>query len=361
MAVNVLTYDTAHPGDTNDLLAKLSRFNPDRIKRLALLAKTEGNAELNDYSREFALLGTTIALRTHGGEALVRRTTFLFSTGCEGAITPFGYLFVDYADEDGAQPKNNRALVIGRARSRSLQQHEIGKIAHADIVAATVDAAIADAGVSSDDVALVIVKTPVAGVPQSSTVGANTPITSGQSKAIGALGAGIALGEVDRNRLLEFSEDPLLYARRAMVFSGTEFESVEVLLLANKRGAAGDLTIHIGFMKDLLDASAIRRTFEAAGCRIEDGVISDSHRVAAVLLKVGVAADGRLRGQRTTIKSSHIDMDKQVRAATSGVIGSILGTTRSFISANTVHQAPPGGGLCACIVAGAHEDESAIS
>ena len=50
------------------------------------------------------------------------------------------------------------------------------------------------------------------------------------------------------------------------------------------------------------------------------------------------------------MKTSHIDMDKHVRAAMSGIVGSILGDTRSFISANTVHQAPAGGGLCACIV-----------
>jgi cyanuric acid amidohydrolase len=54
------------------------------------------------------------------------------------------------------------------------------------------------------------------------------------------------------------------------------------------------------------------------------------------------------------MKTSHIDMDKHVRAAVSGIVGSILGSTRSFISANTVHQAPPGGGLCACIVTDDH-------
>jgi cyanuric acid amidohydrolase len=352
MAVSVLTYDTAHPGDTSDLLAKLSGFDVSRIKKLALLAKTEGNAELNDYSREYALQSATIALRAHGGDALVHRTIFLFSTGCEGAITPFGYLFIDYADAEGTQPINDRALTIGCARSRALLPHEIGRVMHADMVAATVNSAMADTGVSRDDVALVIVKTPVAGASSSSSSSTESRITSGQSKAIGALGAGIALGEVDRSRIKGFDEDPLLYTRRAMVFSGTEFESVEVLVLANKPGASGNLSVHTGFLKDLLDADAIRRTFAAAGCKIDGGTVTDSDRVAAVLLKVGVAADGRLRGRRTTIKSSHIDMDKQVRAAVSGVIGSILGTTRSFISANTVHQAPPGGGLCACIIAG---------
>jgi hypothetical protein len=42
-------------------------------------------------------------------------------------------------------------------------------------------------------------------------------------------------------------------------------------------------------------------------------------------------------------------MDKHCRATMSGVIGAILGSCRAFISANTVHQAAPGGGLCAVI------------
>ena len=91
--------------------------------------------------------------------------------------------------------------------------------------------------------------------------------------------------------------------------------------------------------------------YAAAGCGFDAlGRVADGERIIATMIKSGVAPDGRVRGRRTTIKSSHIDMDKHVRAAMSGVVGSILGDTRSFISANTVHQAAPGGGLAACIV-----------
>src|SRR5687768_16513075 len=98
MAVKVIAYDTANPGDTSDLAVKLGRLTPERIKRLALVVKTEGNSDVNDYSREYALLAAEQALRKHGGDALVERSTFLISTGCEGAMTPFGYLFADYDD-----------------------------------------------------------------------------------------------------------------------------------------------------------------------------------------------------------------------------------------------------------------------
>ena len=345
MTVHALPYDTAQPGDTSEFFRALAKFEPARIRRLAVLAKTEGNAEVNDYSREYGLLSTELAIERHGGRALVERSTFLFSTGCEGAMTPCGTLFVDI-EEPGARPSpRGSALAIGCARSRSVRPEEIGTPAHADLAAETVRAGMQDAGVKADEVALVIVKTPV-------TVSARR-ITSAHSKAVGALGAGVALGEVERARIVQdaIDVDHSLYARRAMVFSGSELDCVEIMLLANRRGAAGHLSVHTGFLRDLLDAQALRDMFASAGLALnERGEVAQPGRVAATLVKAGAAPDGKVRGRRTTMKSSHIDMDKHVRAAVSGIIGAILGDTRAFISANTVHQAPPGGGLAACVV-----------
>jgi len=349
MTVEVIAYDTAHPGDVRDLTRHLQSFNAERIRRLALLVKTEGNSDVNDYSREYAMQSASLAIEKRGGTALLERATFLFSTGCEGAMTPFGYLFVDL-DEPGAKPTRPSALAIGCARSRSLAGEEIGTPLHADITAETVTKAMADAGVRAADVGLVIVKTPVISfIPSAST----KRITSGYSKAVGALGAGLALGEVERSRIVQeaFDHDHSLHARRAMVFSGSELDCVEIMLLANRPGASGSLSVSTGKLRDVLDAKGLRDMYASAGCRIDaDGQVADASRVVATMIKAGVAPDGKLRGRRTTIKSSHIDMDKHVRAAMSGIVGSILGDTRAFISANTVHQAPAGGGLCACIV-----------
>jgi cyanuric acid amidohydrolase len=349
MSVRVIPYDTAHPGDVSELARELERLDPQRVRRLALLVKTEGNSDVNDYSREYAMQSAALAIERRGGPRLLERSTFLFSTGCEGAMTPFGYLFVD-VDEPAAKPSRARALAMGCARSRALAPEEIGTPLHAEITADTVAGAMADARVSAADVGLVIVKTPVM-----SHAGRGKRIASGYSKAVGALGAGLALGEVERGRIVQeaFDTDHSLHARRAMVFSGAELDSVEILLLANRPGASGDLAIFTGALRDVLDAQGLRDMYASAGCRTgADGQLADASRVVATMVKAGIAPDGRVRGHRTTMKTSHIDMDKHVRAAVSGIVGSILGSTRSFISANTVHQAPPGGGLCACIVRG---------
>ncbi len=354
MTAHVIAYDTANPGDVSDFSRNLARFEPARIRKLALLVKTEGNSDVNDFSREFALLSLTAAIQAHGGASLVDRSTFLISTGCEGAMTPFGYLFVDVEDATDAAAGQGSALAFGCARSRSLTPEEIGTPAHAVIVSETVQAAMREAGVQPADVALVIVKTPVTShIPATAGTVRNTRVTSAHSKAVGALGAGLALGEVPREKIVQeaFNTDHSLYARRAMVFSGAELDCVEIMLLANRPGAAGELSVHTGFLRDVLDAKGLRDMYKAAGCTLDaDGQVADAERVVATLIKAGAAPDGKVRGVRTTMKSSHLDMDKHVRAAMSGIVGSILGSTRTFISANTVHQAPPGGGLCACIV-----------
>lgn len=352
MAVHVLSYDTAHPGDVQELAEALRRFSPQQVRRLALLVKTEGNADSNDYSREYASVSARTAIEAFGGPDLVKRCTFLFSTGCEGILSPFGYLFVDTA-EDGPVGGQRRALVFAGARSRPIAAAELGTVAHAALVAATVRAAMAELSVTEADVELVIIKTPVTSAVAGDDAAYAPRITSALSKAIGALGAGLALGEVDQAAIRPdaFDRDHTLHARRAMVFSSSEGGDVEVFMLANRAGAAGDFLVKTGAFRDLLDAHGIRRTLLDAGCSFDaDGALADPHSVVAAFVKAGIASDGKLRDYRTTMRTSHLDSDKHIRAAMSGMVGPMLGTCRMFISANTVHQAPDGGGLCAFIV-----------
>jgi len=88
-----------------------------------------------------------------------------------------------------------------------------------------------------------------------------------------------------------------------------------------------------------------------AGVKLDEwGEIVDGERIAAVFVKTGVPEDGMLRGARTTVYSSSLAPELHMRAAQSGVLGSLLGHTRFYISADPVHQAPPGGGVAAAIV-----------
>ncbi|WP_052850147.1 ring-opening amidohydrolase [Streptomyces avicenniae] len=355
MTVRIDSFDTAGPGDTAGLTDRLGALDPGRVRRLALLVKTEGNADVNDFSRELAAWRAEEAVLAHGGASLLERSVFLHSTGAEGAMTPFGYLIADLTDDadgtDGAvgtdATEGGGTLALGVGRSRIVRGGEIGSQQHVALAEQAVTDAVADAGLTPDQVALAIVKTPLVGHDEP------TRVTSAEAKAVGALGAALALGEVERSRVVSgaFGRDLTLFSRRSMVFSSSEAARVEVLVLGNRPGAGGDLRIASGLLDDVLDAPGIRRVLAAAGAGLTaDGTVADPGRVAALLVKAGHRHDGTLRGARTTVLTSHIDPDKHIRTVMSGVAGSVLGTGRMFISANSVHQAHDGGGLCVAVV-----------
>ncbi|MFJ5610597.1 ring-opening amidohydrolase [Streptomyces sp. NPDC093221] len=384
MTVRIDSFDTAGPGDTDGLVAVLSAHDPARIRRLALLVKTEGSAETNDFSRELASWRAREAVLAHGGGDLLERSVFLHSTGSEGAMTPFGYLVVELDDADGADgsgaaeavpvtdgagaaavtddaestggeaapaprgaPGPAGTLCVGIGRSRRIRGSEIGSAEHVALAEQAVAEAVADAGLDPADVALAVVKTPLTAHDEPMRV------TSAEAKAVGALGAALALGEVERADVVPaaFGRDLTLHSRRTMVFSSSEAACVEVLVFGNRPGAGGDLRIVSGLLADVLDAPGIRRVLAAAGTELTaDGTVREPGQVAALLIKAGNRRDGTLRGARTTVLTSQLDPDKHVRAIMSGVAGAVLGTGRMFISANSVHQAPDGGGLCVAIV-----------
>lgn len=357
MVLHIGRYDTSHPGDTSDLKRKLEKIDPKRIERLALLTKTEGHADKNDFSRHYALLSAELFLKEYGGLDLLDRCSLLFSTGSEGAITPFGYYFVRTDEEDTAPSLSERPqLVMGVARSRRIRDEEVGTMDHVRLVSDAVTSALEDAGLNRDEVSFVIVKNPVMAIPEAAE-GRDKPdsiISASHSKGVGGIGAGLALGEIDPSQVPTvdvISKDHSIHAKRVIAFSGAEVDYVDVIAFGNRRGVNSGLIAYSGQVRDLLDGKSIRRVLMQAGCKLDEYCdVADPDQVVAFFLKIGIAPDGRLRGSRTTIRTSHVDMDFPIRATASGMAHSILGTTRTFISADTVHQSPPGGGLCGCIV-----------
>ena len=355
MRVHVEAYPTAGPQDVAGLRSILSRLPRDGIRRLALIAKTEGTATVNDFSRELAMAAAVDAIGAFGGERLVADSTLIFSTGSEGVLSPVVFVL---AALEGAGAGTDERLVIGGARTRAMAPGELVTRAHTDLIADAVRAAMDEAGLTPPRVSLVFVKSPILG--HRDAVGIGDPAvlaragSSGRSRGAAALGAALALGELDEAAIARtrIGIDLDRHSRRAMSFSGTEVAVGEVLVLGNRPGAGGSSRIHSRPMADLLDARALKALFREAGCGLDAaGEITGRERLRAVFLKAGVAPDGRVRGERTTVFDSELDPDKHMRAAASGVIGGILGTGRVFVSGGTEHQAPPGGGLCACIAA----------
>jgi len=347
MSINIVSFDMSGPGDAAGLRAALAA-HPSAI-RAVVFAKTEGHAGPNDFSRDLARGALAGALAEAG---LSKRSTVMLAIGCEGVSTPCGYALIETPDTDAMRDcePGHSALVMGSAVSAVPPPREIGTPALVDRVAATVRAALQDAGLTVEETALVLVKGPV--LPARHALA--TPLTTGASRgrAVAALGTGVALGEVVRERVTmeSIGSDLSLYARRAMTFAGPELDRVEVVAFGNRAGAAGCLRICATLTRDMLDAASIKRMMLGAGFSLDDaGELVQGGRVQAIFAKCGIAPDGSLRGGRTTVYSSSLLPEMHMRAAESGVLGAVFGTTRYFISGDPIQQSTPGGGVAAAI------------
>ena len=347
MAVRVLTTDMASPEDMTGIETTLAELGPQRVRRLAILAKLEARAP-NDYSCE----PTRRALHTVlTAVKLVERTTSLLAVGCEGIATPFAYLLADI--DEGAPQASEPRLAMGFGASAPVPAADRGRAALLPLISDTVLAALRDGDLTPASAGLILVKTPT--VP-AGTQGATPDQTSmRRGRSLGALGAGIALRDIDAARVTDAVigvDGPAdLYARRVMTIAAPESDRIEAIALGNRAGAGGDLVVTSTVMADILDGAAISCMLAESGVALTRwGGVSDPGDVAALLIKTGVAPDGRVRGQRTTIYGGVAPPETHIRAASSGMLGAILGHTRFFNSGDPIHHAPPGGGVAAAIV-----------
>lgn len=347
MSIHAVSFDMAGPGDASGLAAALSAY-PSAIRAI-VFAKTEGHAGPNDFSRDLARAALS---RVLAEAELAKTSTVMLAIGCEGVSTPCGYALIETPDTEDMRDcgPGHSALVMGTAVSAPPPPEEIGTPALVDRVAITVHAAIEDAGMTPEETVLILVKGPV--LPARHPLATPVRVSASRGRAVAALGAGVAVGEVPRDRVSmeSIAADLSLYARRAMTFAGPELDRVEVIAFGNRAGAPGCLRICATLTRDMLDAASIKRMMVGEGFALDDaGELVQGGRVRAIFAKCGIEPGGTLRGGRTTVFSSSLLPEMHMRAAESGVLGSIFGTTRYFISGDPIQHSTPGGGIAAVI------------
>jgi cyanuric acid amidohydrolase len=347
MSAVVHCFDMAGAGDVTALESWLRAQDLARMSRLVVFAKTEGHHAPNDFSRDLLKLKLAQLFASLGlGE---ERAVSQLTIGCEGVGSAKGFAFARFDDAPsvGGPPR----LALGFARSDVAPVAEIGTTALVDRTAATAHAAMRDAGLTPEEVRLLFIKTPLLSARHPEATPNRTVMHRG--RAISALGGGVALGEIARDRITEeaIATDLSLYAHRVQAVTGAEITRVEVIAMGNRAGAGGDLTIDSAHTEDILDQASIRRLLRRNGLSIDaDGGLLDGERVAALLVKTMVPESSMVRGSRTTVYTSGWAPEAHIRAAASGVLGSLLGHLRFYVSADSVHQAPEGGGLATVVV-----------
>jgi cyanuric acid amidohydrolase len=352
-----------HPGDVSAILRLIDdgRLAPEAIA--AIFGKTEGNGCVNDFTRGYALSALSAALAPRLGiapDAVPSRIAMVMSGGTEGGLSPH---FLVFAAVAGDEPRLHRkALAIGTASTSPLQPEHIGRIAQVSATTDAVRAAMQRASIADPaDVHWVQVKCPLltkeriaeAGVRGAPTATLDSYASMGLSRGAGALGAGVALGEIDPAALYDAAicANLELWSTRASCSAGVELMHSEVVVLGNSPAWSGDRMIAHGVMRDAIDLPAVGDVLHDLGFAASGQLdAASSSRIDAVLAKAEASRSGVIRGARHIMgDDSDIQSTRHVRALVGGVLAAATGLTELFVSGGAEHQGPDGGGPVAVI------------
>lgn len=210
MSTEFARFELRAPDDVAGLDAALAKFGPQKVRKLALFFRVPG--EYEDGSREKARAAVDRLLAGHG---LTDRAEMITVVGCEGATTPCGYVFADVNDgvDVGTEPR----LSIGLAHGRPPTDDELDKAGFALKIADLVRAAAANGGMATREIVTAFVNTPPPAVGDKAVRGR-------RARAVAALGAGIALGEIHPDRVTDaaVATDLSLYTHRVQTFTGRQ-------------------------------------------------------------------------------------------------------------------------------------------
>src|SRR5271170_6020954 len=277
MAIEVAKVELKTVQDASGLDAciKKGQFTADQV--IAVIGKTEGNGGVNDFTRILADQAFRRALMKHGrrSEQVVGQLPMVWSGGCDGVITPHATIF---ARNDTTGPAEKPRLAIGTAMSAELLPEDIGRPAMVEKVAATVKAAMRDAGIENPaDVHYVQTKTPLLTIDtvldaqsRGHEVACEVHDSMGVSNGTTALGIAVALGEIAMPKAEEICRNLDLYSAVASCSSGVELTQAQIVLLGNKNGAGGRYRIGHSVMKDALDIDGIYESIRNAGLSLPE-------------------------------------------------------------------------------------------
>jgi len=237
------------PDDVSGIAAAIASKQIDPAGVIAVLAKTEGNGLVNDFSRGHATLALSLLFQRHLPAQQAAQICLVMSGGTEGAMAPHWLVFERRDGEKAAKP----ALAIGRAHTAALPFEHLGRLQQVDQVAAGVRAAMADAGIDdAADVHFVQVKCPllvaqrIADADRRGAVVAtrDTLKSMGLSRAASALGAAVALAELERSSLSEadIGVNWALWSGRGSASAGIELLNHEIVVMGMSPAWAGPLS-----------------------------------------------------------------------------------------------------------------------
>ena len=349
------------PDDMSALERRLADGSLRAEDVVGIIAKTEGNGRVNDFSRPLAhrcfrdLIAHWAKQSPAQAEA---RVAFVMSGGCEGIISPHATVFTRRRSE--RQPAAGRKrFSVAMASTRELLPEELGTAGQVRLVAQAVREAMAAAEIASaEDVHYVQVKCPLLTTERINAAKARgaTVVTEDTTRSLGfsngasAFGIAVGLGEVKEDfDPRSICTDAAIYTTRGASSSGIELMNCQVLLMGNSPTSVSELVIGHHRLDDLIDAEGVRAALRSVGLS-ELPSEAERARIVNVFAKGQVPLDGLVRGWRTTLLTDSDLNTRPARAVLGALVASVVGDPAIYASAGWgYHQGPTGGGVAAVI------------
>jgi cyanuric acid amidohydrolase len=176
----------------------------------------------------------------------------------------------------------------------------------------------------------------------------------GLSRAASALGAAVALAELERASLSEadIGVNWALWSGRGSASAGIELLNHEIVVMGMSPAWSGPLAIDHAVMADAVDIQPVRAALARLGLGAAGQLApAQRARLVALLGKAEASHDGRLRGHRhTMLDDSDIAATRHARAFVCGALAGLVGHAEIYVSGGAEHQGPDGGGPVALIV-----------
>ncbi|HKO56122.1 MAG TPA: ring-opening amidohydrolase [Thermoanaerobaculia bacterium] len=344
MRVDAFNIPTAHPADVSGLERLIAEGRIDPAEVVCIIGKTEGNGGRNDFTRDLAMLAFEDLFSRHlriPRAEVVNRMIFSLSGGTEGVTSPHIIVFTRGAGTSTGAKR----LAIGIGYTRDFQAAEIGRMPQIEETARVISDIVHGLGVSASDVHLVQMKGAIPpGGGRSNMV---------YSRGASALGAALALGEVDRARLSDdvVCEDWSLYSSVASCSAKPGLTRTEIMVMANSPSADGDLVIDHTVLNDMLDVPSMHALLARMGMPVNGQLNAEQRkRLVGVFAKSEADPRGTIRGKRhTMLTDDDISDTRHSRCVLSSVIASVTGDPAVYVSTRAEHHGPLGGGNMAVI------------
>lgn len=356
-------FPMAAPDDVSGLESRLAGGSVRAEDIVGIIAKTEGNGRVNDYSRPLAhrAFRDQIARWTkRSGPQAEAQVAFVMSGGCEGVISPHATVFTRRRTDLPAIPGRKR-FSVAMSSTRELLPEELGTAAQVRLVAQAVREAMRAAQIAStEDVHYVQVKCPLLTTERinaakgrgAKVVTEDTTRSLGFSNGASAFGIAVGLGEVKEDfDPRAICTDASIYTTRGASSSGIELMNCQVLAMGNSASSTSGLVIGHHRLDDLIDAEGVRGALRSAGIPVNGTLAeADRGRIVNVFAKGQVPLDGLVRGWRTTLLTDSDLNTRPARAVLGALVASVVGDPAIYASAGWgYHQGPTGGGVAAVI------------